>query len=94
MNVTGFQAIAAALLKTHYGLDLNDTHLWDESIVAECIAQGFLPYQVVAEHAAEADLERIDKSDYGVPSKAALTAADEAAAILLLPESIVELDHT
>lgn len=80
MSVKCFQAIAAALLKKHYGLELNDTHLHDEEVVAECIKQGYRPYQVVAEHAEEADLYRIDCFDYGVPSKTAITAADEDAA--------------
>lgn len=87
MNVTLFQDISSVLLEKHYGLELNDTHLWDTSIVAECIKQGFRPYQVVAEHAEEADLGRIDKMDYGVPSKAAITADDEAAALEQLKTS-------
>lgn len=78
MNVTHFKRIASVLLKSHYGIGLNDTHLWDDSVVTECINQGYRPYQVVAEHADQANLDRIDKSDYGVPSKAAITAADEA----------------
>lgn len=81
-----FQVVAAALLKTHYGLELNDTELHDSKVVAQCINQGYRPYQVVAEHAAEADLDRIDKqAGFGVPSKAAITAADEDAAIAQLP---------
>ncbi len=85
MNVKRFQEIAAALLTKHYGLDLNDTHLWDDSVVAECIKQGYRPFQVVAEHAEQADIDRIDKSGYGVSSKAAITAADEDAVVQHLP---------
>ena len=82
MNVKLFQEIAAALLERHYGLELNDTSLHDEAVVAECIEQGYRPYQVVAEHADEAELDRIDISGcYGVPSQEAITAVDEAAAI-------------
>lgn len=85
MSVKCFQAIAAALLKKHYGLELNDTHLHDEEVVAECIKQGYRPYQVVAEHAEEADLYRIDCFGfYGVPSKKAITAADETGALAVL----------
>lgn len=91
MNVTLFQGIASVLLEKHYGLDLNDTHLWDESIVAECINQGFRPYQVVAEHAEEADLGRIDKMVFGVPSKVAISADEEAAALKQLSASGVEI---
>lgn len=79
MTVQRFKQIAASLLQRHYGLELNDTHLWDEVVVAQCIAQGYRPYQVVNEHALEADLDRIDKDElYGVPSKAVLTEKDEA----------------
>ena len=80
MNVKLFQKVAALLLERHYGLELNDTHLHDEEVVAECIEQGYRPYQVVAEHAENADLDRIDISGcYGVPSQEAITAADEDA---------------
>lgn len=81
MTVQRFQQIAASLLHRHYGLELKDTHLWDESLVAQCIAQGFRPYEVLNEHAQEADLDRIDKEGfYGLPYKAALTEQDEAIA--------------
>lgn len=83
MEVNQFQQVSERLLKKHYGLTLNDTHLYDEKIVQECINQGYRPFQVVAEHAEEADLDRIDKEGfYGVPSKAPITAEDEAAALL------------
>lgn len=81
MTVQRFQQIVAVLLQRHYGLELNDTNLWDERIVALLIAQGLRPYQVVNVHAEEADLDRIDKEGfYGVPSKAALTEQDEVSA--------------
>ncbi|MCK9987776.1 MAG: hypothetical protein AzoDbin1_04248 [Azoarcus sp.] len=81
MTVHAFQQIAAVLLRRHYGLELNDTNLWDQRIVALLIAQGLRPYQVVNVHATESDLDRIDKSGfYGVPSKEALTEQDEASA--------------
>lgn len=83
MDVKLFQRISERLLEKHYGLSLSDTHLSDEKIVQECIDQGWRPFQVIAEHAEEADLERIDKQgDYGVPSKAAITAEDEEAVLL------------
>lgn len=83
MDVKQFQSISERLLEKHYGLSLNDTHLCDEKIVQECINQGWRPFQVIAEHAEEADLDRIDKQGvYGVPSKAAITAEDEEAVLL------------
>lgn len=88
MNVQRFQEIASVLLTRHYGLSLNDTHLHDEAIVLECIEHGLRPYEVVAEHADEADLDRIDiEGGYGVPSKSAITAADEDNAFQCLPSS-------
>jgi cytoskeleton-binding toxin CbtA-like protein len=91
-SVDRFQKIAAILLQKHYGLGLNDTHLYDENIVSQCIQQGFRPYQVIAEHANEADLDRIDlDAGYGVPSKAEITVVDENAAIAMLEakESVI-----
>ena len=85
MDIKRFQGIAALLLEKHYGIGLNDTHLWDDRLVAECIRQGYRPYQVVAELAEEADLDRIDCFGfYGVPSKVAITAADETGALAVL----------
>lgn len=87
-----FQEIAAALLMKHYGLTLNDTNLWDESVVAECIKQGYRPYQVVAEHAELADINRIDKREYGVPSKSPITEAEENAVIRHSPIPSIQLN--
>lgn len=82
MNVQLFQQIAEMLLQTHYGLSLDDTHLTEEKIVAECIGKSFRPYQVVNEHAEESDLVRIDiKGYYGVPSHCALSSQDELNAL-------------
>ncbi|MYM92686.1 TA system toxin CbtA family protein [Duganella vulcania] len=87
MTVQRFQAIATELLTKHYGLALNDTQLCEDHVVQQCIGQGYLPYQVVTEHAQEADLDRIDKSaGYGVASKAPLTASDEQDAIARLTQ--------
>lgn len=83
MDVNQFQQVSELLLKKHYGLTLNDTLLHDATIVRECIKQGYRPFQIVAEHAEEADLDRADRRGfYGVPSKAPITAQDEAAALL------------
>lgn len=82
MDVKRFQEIAAVLLKKHYGLELNDTELHDDNIVRQYIEQGFRPYQVIAEHADESDLDRIDlDGGYGVPSKAPITEEDENLAV-------------
>lgn len=82
MDIHQFQRCAAQLLKKHYGLALNDTHLCDEAFVTECVSRGWRPFQVIAEHAEDADLVRVDlQGDYGVASKAPITAADELAAL-------------
>ena len=84
MTVARFQKIAARLLAKHYALNLNDTLLDDELIAQECINQGCRPFQAVAEVADEADLVRFDmQGPYGVPSKDAITAADEDAVLVL-----------
>jgi cytoskeleton-binding toxin CbtA-like protein len=85
MNVSLFQQIADQLLQKHYGLSLNDTHLTEEKIVAECIGQRFRPYQVINEHAEESDLVRIDiEGFYGVPSHCSLSSQDELEALYVV----------
>ena len=82
LDVESFKSVATALLKKHYALDLNDTLLTDDHIVQQCIAQGYRPFEVINEHASEADLERIDVSgDYGIPSKLQLIPLDEEFAL-------------
>lgn len=82
MNVQLFQQIADVLLQTHYGLSLDDTYLTEEKIVTGCIGQGLRPYQVINEHAEEADLVRIDiEGFYGVPSHCLISSQDELNAL-------------
>lgn len=87
MKIKRFQEIAEALLKKHYGLELNDTILHTDEVVADCIKQGYRPYQVVDEHAdfyAEYHgIDRISKDGRSWP--VSLTPADEDAVIQHLP---------
>lgn len=85
MDIARFQEISAVLLHKHYGLHLNDTLLWDRVTVASYLKQGTRPYEAVAEHAAETELDRIDRSGwFGVPSREPITASDEEDAIQAL----------
>lgn len=43
-SVQEFQQVSGVLLRKHYGLDLNDTFLCEESVVQDCIRQGWQPY--------------------------------------------------
>jgi hypothetical protein len=80
-----YQRVCEAMLQTHYGLSLNDTHLCEESSVRECIAAGWEPYEVLSEHAREADLDRLDISGvWGTSSKLALTIDDQQRALAML----------
>lgn len=81
MNVALFQALASNMLMIHYGLELNDTELHQDAVVAECIKQGFRPYQVLNEHAEECGLDRIGKEAYGGFFAGALTSKDEIRAL-------------
>ncbi len=90
-SIKRFQEIATVLLKQHYGLALSDTQLHDENAVSACIIEGVHPYQAVAEHAEQADLDRTDlEGAYLAPSKARLTAADEHAALQHLPIASIQ----
>ena len=83
MQTKQFQAIANRLLEKHYGINLADTHLSDESIVAEAIRFGLRPFEVLNEHADDCDLCRIDMDGfYGTPSHKALGRDDEIAAMV------------
>ena len=82
ISVNLYQKIASQLLQTAFGLDLNDSRLSEEKVVALCIAHGVRPYQELNEHAREADLVRTDLPEvWGVPVAADLTAADEYKAL-------------
>jgi len=91
MDVALFQYVSTLLLEKHYGLELDDTALTYPSIVRECIEAGLRPYQVVAEHAREADLDRIDKSGmYCVSTKDGIAASDEASAMARVMASLMQ----
>ncbi len=81
MNVQNFQTISTVLLKKHYGICLNDTRLCEKEFVKACIRQGWRPFEVIADHADDCDLVRIDEPGfYGMPSHKAITLEDEEAA--------------
>lgn len=85
MDIARFQEISAVLLRKHYGLGLNDTLLWDRVIVASYLQEGTRPFEAVAEHASETDLDRVDVFQlFDLPSQAPITEADEEAAIAAL----------
>lgn len=87
MNAKKFQEVSHALLQKHYGLHINDTYLSEDRIVEQCVAQRFRPFQIVAEHAQEAGLERIDISGpFGTPCQAAITSSDEDLVLIQLGE--------
>ncbi len=77
-----FQEVANELLTKHFGIDINDTMLWDEDIVTEVIKAGFQPFQVVQENAEEAGLTRIDGDFWhGAAAHPAITEQDQLAAL-------------
>ncbi|PHM65053.1 toxin-antitoxin protein [Xenorhabdus stockiae] len=54
--------IAAALLKRHFGLSLNDTALCETETVTELIASGIRPSDAINERVDKYDLTRLDAS--------------------------------
>jgi hypothetical protein len=79
-TVEEFQAVANELLSTHYGIGVNDTMLWDNDIVEAVIAAGHQPFQIVQEHAEEANLDRIDNQSWTGHAYPPLTEQDQLAA--------------
>lgn len=81
-QVMRFQKIANALLEKHYGIQINDTDMCENSAVTHYIAEGVKPFQAIVCWANEFDLGRIDKEGfYGTLSKEEITEEDELAAI-------------
>jgi len=81
-TVEEFQAVANELLSTHYGIGVNDTMLWDNDIVEAVIAAGHQPFQIVQEHAEEANLDRIDNQSWTGHAYPPLTEQDQIAAAI------------
>ena len=78
LTTVEFQRVASMLLRKHYGIDLGDTHLTEESVVNDHLLAGDRPYEVVADHALKMDLDRIDaQSGYGLASKVSINEKDE-----------------
>ncbi|MEX0446285.1 TA system toxin CbtA family protein [Xenorhabdus sp. SGI246] len=60
LRLTVWQMIAAALLKRHFGLSLNDTALGETDTVAEMITRGVLPSEAINELVDKHDLTRLN----------------------------------
>lgn len=75
-----FLGLAEILARKAYGLTLDDLGI-EEGGVLESILNGESVLDLVNDPAQDADLGRIDKDDYGVPSTAELNADDLAAAL-------------
>ncbi|OTA18194.1 toxin-antitoxin protein [Xenorhabdus vietnamensis] len=60
LRLTIWQMIAAALLKRHFGLSLNDTALCETDTVTELIAHGVLPSEAINELVDKYDLTRLN----------------------------------
>lgn len=80
-TVEDYQGVANELLSAHYGIGINDTMLWDNEIVEDVIAAEQQPFQVVQEHAEEADLDRIDNQSWTGHAYPPLTEQDQLAAV-------------
>lgn len=82
LNVEQYQEVASVLLRKHYGITLNDTDLCEETVVRQYVKQGARPFEVIAEHADDVGMVRVDKEGfYGIPSTSEITAEDEEAAL-------------
>lgn len=85
MEIKEFKAVAHKLLNLHYGIDLSDTMLINDSIVSSYIASESRPYQAVNDWADEVELERTDvQGPWGTPVTTPLLAEHEEKAIASL----------
>ncbi|SFN39778.1 TA system toxin CbtA family protein [Xenorhabdus japonica] len=60
LRLTVWQMIAAALLKRHFGLNLNDTVLCETGTVAELLTSGVRPSEAINELVDKYDLTRLN----------------------------------
>lgn len=75
--VTRHIQLVDALLKKHFGINIDDTELAADA--EQDVLDGIRPYEVVNSHAAKHDLGRLDiEGHYGLPSHIDLTDQDEA----------------
>jgi hypothetical protein len=70
-----FVALVDAMAIEHYGLDANEFNV-DEETALQHIQDGRSVIDVLNADADAFDLDRIDVTDYGVPSKRSLTEED------------------
>ncbi|WP_338924332.1 hypothetical protein V0M98_32485 (plasmid) [Pseudomonas silesiensis] len=70
-----FVALADAMAIVHYGLDANEFNV-DEETALQHIQEGRSVIDILNADADAFDLDRIDVTDYGVPSKRSLTEED------------------
>lgn len=88
MEIPTFKKVAEALLRKHYGLQLNDTALSDDGVVRLLLDRNFRPFEVVVSIADDVELVRIDvEGPYGTRSSQPITADDEFKAIAQLVKS-------
>lgn len=85
MEVQKFKAIAACLLARHYGVEIDETSLREQRVCESMMRAGARPYEVVNAHANDIGLFRVDvRGDFGMPTRACLTAEHESSAGKLL----------
>ena len=88
LEIKEFKAVANKLFNLHYGIDVSDTMLINDSVVASYIASETRPYQAVNDWADEVDLERTDiQGIWGMPAKNPLLPEHEDTAIATLRAS-------
>ncbi|KLU15814.1 MULTISPECIES: TA system toxin CbtA family protein [Xenorhabdus] len=63
LRLTVWQVIAGTLLKRHFGLNLEDTVLYEADTVAELMAHGVQPFEAINALVDKYDLTRLDAQD-------------------------------
>ena len=84
-----FVALVDILGMKHYGMPATEFDI-DADKALDCIQNNVSVIEVINEDAERFDLDRIDISDYGVPSKATLTEDDLLAAETQLAEGMAQ----
>jgi CbtA_toxin of type IV toxin-antitoxin system len=96
MNLKLFKQLAESMLKTHFGIGLNDTILSEDQYVLECINSGDTVFDSINEEVSKFELERITGKthSFGVSNDAELDINDQRIAMTQIGAFFSHLEET
>lgn len=77
MDLITYQNIVEALLRTHYGLDIDCTRFYIPDVIQSEMDAGIEPYEAVSAFAEKYELDRVDSPQRPFVYSAALMKEDQ-----------------